>query len=49
VLQRGEFAFRCRAGAEALGCNLKFKPGDLRRVAAGSPAPALETRRLAAS
>jgi len=49
VLQRGEFAFCCREGAEAPGCNLKFKPGDLRRGAAGSLAPAIETRRLEAS
>jgi len=49
VLQRGEFAFRCREGAEAPGCNLTFKPGDFGRVAAGSLAPAIETRRLEAS
>jgi hypothetical protein len=30
VLRRGEFAWAGCKCAEALGCNLKFKPGDWR-------------------
>jgi len=49
ALRRGEFAAASREGAEALGRNLKFKPGGWRPVTAGSRAPALEMRWLAAS
>jgi hypothetical protein len=49
TLRRGEFAPAGGAGAEALGCNLKFRPGEWWRVTAGWPAPAVKTHRMAAS